>query len=248
MSIKIGVTEAGDAGLDMSWYNKLSTVNGAILITKNLNDEFIKAVSALTNVIVHVTCTGYGGTVLEPNVPTTAWTHGQIKKLLAVFDANRVVLRIDPIIPTRKGLMTFERAVGETEIGRIRISVLDMYKHVQDRFTAAKLPRPYGGNFTASNERFAMLGRFLEDRFPDRVFETCAEPKLHAKNVVMRGCVSDFDLDALHLCNSRELPIGRQRSGCLCAGYKTELLENKTRCPHGCLYCYWQDKRDAKNQ
>lgn len=24
---------------------------------------------------------------------------------------------------------------------------------------------------------------------------------------------------------------------------KTELLKHKTRCPHGCLYCYWKDMK-----
>lgn len=31
---KIGITEAGDAGLDLSWVNKLDTVDGAVVITK----------------------------------------------------------------------------------------------------------------------------------------------------------------------------------------------------------------------
>lgn len=34
--MKIGITEQGDAGLDLSWVKKLSNVDAAILITKNL--------------------------------------------------------------------------------------------------------------------------------------------------------------------------------------------------------------------
>lgn len=39
---KIGITEAGDAGVDLSWVDKMGSVDGAVLITKcispNCND------------------------------------------------------------------------------------------------------------------------------------------------------------------------------------------------------------------
>lgn len=40
--MKIGITEYGDAGVDFRWENKLKEIDGVILITKNLNDTFIK--------------------------------------------------------------------------------------------------------------------------------------------------------------------------------------------------------------
>lgn len=43
----IGITEAGDAGLDLSWVDKLHNVDGAVVITKQITDSFINA--ALTN-------------------------------------------------------------------------------------------------------------------------------------------------------------------------------------------------------
>lgn len=73
--LKIGITERGDAGIDFSWYDKIKQelVGGAILITKNVNKEFAHKVLDLYEegfkIIVHCTCTGYGGTALEPNVP-----------------------------------------------------------------------------------------------------------------------------------------------------------------------------------
>lgn len=42
--MKIGITEYGDAGVDFRWENKLKEIDGVILITKNLNDTFIKKV------------------------------------------------------------------------------------------------------------------------------------------------------------------------------------------------------------
>jgi DNA repair photolyase len=250
IAIKIGVTEAGDAGLDMSWRDCLSSVDGSILVTKRLSDEFIDAVTKLGNVIVHATCTGYGGTVLEPNVPPAEWTLGQLRKLLNVFDRERTVLRVDPIIPTKKGMETFARVVessGFVSAGnacgteRVRISVLDMYPHVRRRFVAAGLPLPYGDSFTASEEQFAELGRFIGDRFPYRIFEACAEPKLKSPYIKRTGCVSGNDLQLMGIKQDRACSVGYQRKGCLCLNCKTELLGNKTRCGHRCLYCYWRD-------
>ena len=42
--MKIGITERGDAGLNFDWRDKLPSVDGAVLITKCLNDDFIEAV------------------------------------------------------------------------------------------------------------------------------------------------------------------------------------------------------------
>lgn len=42
--MKIGITERGDAGRDFSWESKLSSVAGAVLITKNITDAFIDKV------------------------------------------------------------------------------------------------------------------------------------------------------------------------------------------------------------
>ena len=68
---KIGITEAGDAGLDLSWVNKLDTVDGAVVITKCISPEFYDAVlSNKDKLIIHATFTGYGHSVLEPNVPS----------------------------------------------------------------------------------------------------------------------------------------------------------------------------------
>ena len=67
---KIGITEAGEAGLDLSWVKKLDTVDGAVVITKCISPEFYDAVLANKDkLILHATFTGYGHSVLEPNVP-----------------------------------------------------------------------------------------------------------------------------------------------------------------------------------
>lgn len=103
--MRIGITEAGDAGLDLSWVNKLDKIDGAVLITKNITDKFIDAVIANKDkLIIHATTTGMGGTVIEPNVPDYKTQLTQVQKLIdRGFPKNRIIIRVDPIIPTDNG-------------------------------------------------------------------------------------------------------------------------------------------------
>jgi len=137
MSIKVGITERGDAGLNFTWVNKLLPAN--IIISKRINDDLIKILIANKNkIILHVTCTGFGASALEPNVPSKLWTKIQVDTLIEQgFPTEQIVLRIDPIIPTNRGLITAEGIMKLFEgigIKRLRYSFIDMYSHVKYRF------------------------------------------------------------------------------------------------------------------
>lgn len=271
--MKIGVTESGDAALDYTWVTKASDVDIMILMTKNITDKFIREVLPFAHkTIIHATCTGYGGTRIESNVPKATTQLDQVRKLIAFgFPAKQIVVRIDPIIPTEKGLKYVESIVEyiQPDIKRFRISVMDNYPHVKERFKEAKIPELYQGNFQASDEEFKAVDHLLtrlKFRF-DVTFESCAEPKLTKASVV--GCVNNADIELLGL-----KPEGgrkkHQREGCLCGAGKIELLSSKhfhycaydntpispnTICSFGncatceyhkvygcsnmCTYCYW---------
>lgn len=256
---KIGVTEAGDAGLDLSWEDKLDTVDGAILITKNITSGFINAVLRHKDkVIVHATCTGYGRTMVEPNVPSESCQLGSAGALVKCgFPKEQVVIRVDPIIPTEKGVIRACRTIKTAIMlgfDRFRISMIDMYPHVRKRFEEAGLPDPYNGAFSPTPEmchdvdvmvracRLFYIG--MRGRFDGLRIEACAEPGLNADEdvgVTRCGCVSSYDLKLLGLEADEENDgSGYQRKNCLCYSGKVELLEHKRRCPHGCLYCYWR--------
>jgi hypothetical protein len=129
-TFKIGITEAGDAGLDLSWVDKLNLVDGAILISKNLTPAFCeKALEYKDKLIIHATITGWGGTILEPNIPKPPVQINQILSLIHNgFPANKIVIRIDPIIPYGKGcvraLYIFENLI-RLGFNRYRVSILD---------------------------------------------------------------------------------------------------------------------------
>lgn len=164
---KIGITEAGDAGIDLSWVEKMPDVNGAIVITKRITPAFMDAViKNKDKLIVHATITGYGGGVLEPNVPSPSFEFAAVKALISHgFPKEKIVIRVDPVIPTNKGLAVAYRRVLKTgmEAGfpRYRISVIDMFAHARKRFADAGLPLPYGEHTFAGKEQMRCVDSMI---------------------------------------------------------------------------------------
>lgn len=231
-----GITERGDACLDLSWVNKLKP--GNIIISKNASPEFYEALlKHKDRIIYHCTCTGYGGTIIEPNVPNPDFIVRCVDGLIKDgFPVSQIVLRIDPIIPTYHGLIRVNKVLhifNDLGIKRVRYSFLDIYPHVAQRFKDKDIGLPWEG-FTAPY-KMQQNALKLFANYPQYEFESCAEDNPHSL-----GCISQKDIDILNL----NMPIkvgGFQRKGCKCIGNKTELLSNGKRCKHGCLYCYWRD-------
>lgn len=158
----IGITERGDAGVDFSWEDPIRNheVDAAVLITKCITQKFLEKVLKLHQegykIIVHATCTGYGGTELEPNVPNFTTQLTMIKMLLDDgFPAEQIVLRIDPIFPTVNGMRAVRCVLfgRDPRIQRCRISILDEYPHVKERFRNHGWTPIYGNSFQASDEQ-----------------------------------------------------------------------------------------------
>ena len=244
--MKIGITERGDPGFDLSWAGKLFAAN--IIITKQLrlsNKAFINAIlQNKDKIILHVGCTGFGGTVVEPNVPHPQEVKNAVMYLLEnSFPVSQTVLRIDPIIPTAEGLLGVKNVLElfrDTGIKRVRVSILDLYPHVRIRFAGENLQLPYP-RFTASYEQFRNTEKVLNEFQDIYSFEACAEPNLQIGEKI--GCISPKDLDILNVkydANNID-SSGYQRNTCLCPSGKTELLSlGRKQCPSGCLYCYWK--------
>lgn len=255
---KIGITEAGDAGLDLSWEDRLESVDGAVLVTKCISPVFLKAaLEHKEKIIIHATFTGYGRSVIEPYVPPSYEEFDAILQLVKNgFPKERIVIRVDPIIPTAKGTRT---ALGVIEtfmdqgFSRYRISVIDMYPHVRKRFMQAGLPLPYGDNFLASKEQMARVDEMVriaktywlnQNGYVPLRIEACAEPGL--TEPIQCGCISEYDLALLGLMDNQPDSAGYQRDGCMCYSGKTELLRHRQQCSHGCLYCYWKSKKQEE--
>lgn len=244
--IKIGVTERGDAGLDLSWFERLKEVDGAILITKNPNPEFAKKVNIALQeghkLIVHVTCTGMGGTKLEPNVPNMETVYQYTKNLIAIpsMDVEHMVLRTDPVVPTSKGLLTWKSVAekfSDLKIRRMRYSFLDMYEHVKERFKLEGIDHPLLIK-PVENKILAMQDSAITRKGEELGYrvESCGE---YVSSKV--GCISEYDFKLFGIPLTEMIGNSNQRKSCNCCSNKYELLRNRTRCTHKCLYCYWKD-------
>lgn len=242
----IGVTERGDPSLDFGWISKLDAVDGAVIITKNLTRTFRKALLPYAEkCILHASITGYGATVVEPNLPRWEDTLSILEEYVQKgFPKDHVVVRVDPIIPTPKGIALADkviRAAYAAGFHRVRFSVLDSYRHVQARFDEANISLPYEG-FAANETQFSAVQSMIDlirEECSDIVLEVCAERSL--KNVRHCGCVSEYDLNILNLPFDEIDSAGHQRPDCMCYSGKRELLNRTRRCPYQCLYCYWRD-------
>lgn len=226
----IGVTERGDAGLNFYWEKEYERQNcdGVILISKHLSPHFIER-AAEYNSIVHATITGHGGTIIEPNVPPATESAKLFGKLVETIGADRVVLRIDPIIPIIEHVETARRVYEELKVygTRVMVSIMDNYPHVKARFVGAGLPPlsyPFHAPLASRKE--------LVSLFPGS--EICGEP-----GMACTGCVSELDLGTLGI-EATGTMVGVQRPNCKCLTVKRELLKHRGQCESGCLYCYWK--------
>lgn len=240
----IGITESSEVSFHLEVFDNL--YDGNIIITKRLTNKLIdKLVEHKDKIILHFTVTGWGSSVLEPFVPTLETSRKKFGELIDKgFPIEQCVLRIDPIIPTDKGLETMIKVIDSfSDIGikRVRFSILDMYDHVKKRFKEKGIDLPYE-TFHAPLEKRKRIYNILCEYGKKYGFdvEACAEPGIESVS-----CLSQKDIDILGLTNKITL-IGNkeQRSNCLCPSNKKELIQGEDkgkRCKNACLYCFWHN-------
>lgn len=241
-SQQIGITETGDPAFNLELFDDLCPVN--IIVTKRLTIKLIsKLVEHKDKCILHITCTGMGGGKLEPMTPTKEQTFKMFNNLIiAGFPVEQVVLRVDPIIPTPKGILTAMSVLKlfkDSGITRIRYSSFDMYKHVKDRFSSEGINLPFETFHADLKSR-----KSLDDTIKNCAFmmnanvEACGEPDIQST-----GCISIKDLEILGLQEEIMLQgSADQRGNCACPANKKQLIKAKPApCENACLYCFWKD-------
>jgi len=240
---RIGTTESGEIAYNLDAFDRL--YKGNIIITKRLTDKLIeKLIEHKDKIILHLTVTGMGSTRIEPFVPNPQTTLEKLQKLInGGFPTDHIVLRVDPIVPTIKGLNTATsvlRLFRGLGIKRVRISFLDNYKHVRERFKEIGVEL-YNGEFHAPlKERLKYLAaiKYCAEECGYETVEACGEPGIDSI-----PCLSQKDIDILGLTDEILLEgSAEQRKSCGCLANKSELLRVKPhRCDNKCLYCYWRD-------
>lgn len=239
--VSVGITETGDPAFNLEIFDNLCEAN--IIITKRLTTKLIeKLVEHKDKCVLHLTCTGLGGSKLEPLVPTTEETFKKFTELIEKgFPVKQVVLRVDPIIPTKKGRATalnVFKMFKDSGITRIRYSSFDMYPHVKERFKESEIPLPFE-TFHADKLLINAIVNVVNTAafMMGATAEACGEPGIEST-----GCISQKDIEILGLEDKIKL-VGNadQRSSCLCGGNKIQLIKKKpSRCENMCLYCFWK--------
>ncbi len=252
---KFGITEQGDAGLDLSWQKRLNAVVGAIIISKSASTELEDALlKHQDKCIYHATCTGLGGTLMEPNVPPYQEKLNHIYRLICKgFPKNKIIIRIDPLMP-KSWIETLNNNFGikdyllilktilnfaeDNGIESIRYSYLDFYDSTIKRLS--HLPFKFYSDGMNINDRIK-----LYEINKNLIYSACAEFNVPKEHQV--GCISREDLQRLGIENKYMFTGNAwQRPGCLCPKQKLELLNHHYQCDHKCLYCYWKDE-NGKN-
>ena len=253
--MKIGITERGDAGINLAWTNKINTVDGMVLITKNITEPFCQKVLELHNkgyhIVVHCTCTGYGSSALEPNVPNYEIQLQSLRYMIdRGFPGKLCVLRIDPIFPSQKGIkrvcevLNHFKTLGlDKDVTRFRVSLVDEYKHVKARYRQHGWEPLYGNEFGPSYEQMQLVADELK-QYP-YLYELCAEDAfsliLGPNHCIKQGCISEKELVLWNLPVPSGMNLNPQnRHGCHCLSCKTEMLTERKTCPHQCVYCFWR--------
>lgn len=241
----------GDAGLDLSWQNRIGATIGSIIISKAANKKFEEALLKYQDkIIYHATCTGLGGTIIEPNVPTVQEKLNHLLRLISLgFPPTHIVIRIDPLFPkpmvkyidetcginyitNLKIILDFAEQNG---IERIRYSYLDLYPHALKRLKKLSRNFEIDKNYIFEYENEIQL----ETIKPGLLYGACCEAEVPPWHKV--GCISNEDLTVLGLF-AKFSGYSKQRLLCRCPGNKLELLNHNERCDHQCAYCYWKDK------
>lgn len=241
---QVGITESGDIAFDLEAFNNLRKAN--IIITKRLTNELIdKLIENKNKCILHLTCTGMGGSQIEPFTPPAEQTRKMFDELIKKgFPVEQVVLRIDPVVPTNKGVETALKVIKlfkDSGITRVRYSCLDMYNHVKERFAEHNIKLPYETFHAPLHKRIAVRDMLDAACFMlDFNLEACGEPDINSI-----PCISQKDIDILGLTDEIKLEGNAgQRTNCHCPANKVEILtkHKPTRCKNECLYCFWKDK------
>lgn len=238
MFTKIGITERGDAAFSDRWIKWVKEGNPTILITKQPNLLINKLISndllTAKNIIFHINITGNGGSIMEPNVPDYKDSLQIYYYFVDTYGKDKVVLRIDPIIPVEPYLqnsydvLSLAKEKLKYDMTRVRISFLDNYNHVKERMKEQNL-KCFNYNFHAP----------LELR--KTIWENMNQPELCGEeNMNSSGCISEIDCKILGVEPIKQ--FFAQRTACSCLGNKYELLNTPKQCNSKCIYCYWKNK------
>ncbi len=229
-------------------------VHSVVLWTKHpenllVHKELRETLESFDQIIIHLTVTGMGGTLLEMGIPPMEQVLSKLPYLITlVGDPRRIRFRFDPIVHLRLpdgsdycNLHHFHRAAkaaAQVGIPSITISWMEAYDKVVRRLAKHNItPIPL------SEEQW------LEDK--GRIFDVAQEVGIQVMGCCVPGlpmssCIDGEALSGLHpnslTATSKKASGQRDRCGCT----RSWDMGWYWPCPGGCVYCYARPVEYAK--
>jgi len=221
-------------------------VHTLVIWTKNPENMIVpgklrEVLSAYAQVYVHLTITGLGGSLLEPNIPAWKTVSNMVPNLAdMVKGAQRITWRFDPLIEveTENGILgnfplfsNIAGTIGRYGITTCRTSWVEPYKKVTRRLEKKNIRL----RILSSAERQAQA-RELEAQAKTfaMALSYCAMAGFPRSRCIDGELFSRLHPDGLP-CSGKRARGQRRLCGC------TESLDigwYSQKCGNGCLYCY----------
>lgn len=200
-----------------------------------------EALSCYRQIYVHLTITGMGGSVFEPQIPPWEETTDFLAEVLKITKSpERICWRFDPIFEAEKNKKEFSnlaifprlaKAIAPFGIKKVTVSWVSPYKKV----TARMAKNGWRLCQKSPEEKIRQAG-FLREVCESFGFELsfCSMEGFPASRCIDGDRLSRLHPDGLS-CSHEKAKGQRELCGCtksLDIGWYTD------RCKHACMYCY----------
>lgn len=221
-------------------------VHTIVIWTKNpqamlSNERLCSTLARYRQLYVHLTITGFGGSVLEPHIPPWQDVVGMLAQLVVFTgDARRISWRFDPIIRVEVNGTLFSNidlfaplaeAVGEAGIAFCRTSWVEPYAKVQRRLARRGITLQLHSP-EERREHARELTRIAASHGMGIHF--CAVADFPRSRCIDGELLSRLHPDGLNCSPAR---AKGQRPLCGCT-QSIDIGWYSQKCLHGCLYCY----------
>ena len=176
---------------------------------------------------------------MEPGSPSFTDSMAMFDEAVRMLGKDRVVLRIDPIIPTPDGIVR-AKTVHDFLTG-VKCTARPEHGTKSEDQLHGQLPARQGtvqgGGASGGQPGYDFHAPLAERLKIAEYFvgaEICGEPGMKCT-----GCISELDLRILGI-EATPAMLGVQRPNCKCLAGKRELLKHRGQCASRCLYCYWK--------
>lgn len=202
-----------DASIDFAWYHQLkeNPDQEMDLLVRNLNPDMLHALLSVgSQVHLYMAVSGYSGTIVEPNTRGMDQILDTAADLLQKgFPRDHLILLIDPIIPTKKGIKRADEVCYQFRgiVNNVVAAPMILYPVMKKRFKEAGIKMPPGLTIKEFNEgvipdELTILVNQWRQEFPKKTIDVMSAK---AKKTLVQSAVQCFFQCPHCYCKSRNV-------------------------------------------